>query len=408
VHAVVKAVASRPSFALLWASRLCSVLAFEMLGVAVGWLLYDMTQNPLYLGLVGLFQFLPIITLTLVVGQVADRYDRRRVVALCRVVQGLAGAWLAVGAVGGWLGPGAIFALVAAIGAARAFEEPTVTALMPSLVTPAEFPRAMVWWTLSGQVARITGPALGGWLYVFGPSTAFVVAGGLAFLAAVLVLLVRVAAAPSVRPPFTVASVFAGVAYAWHTPLILGPISLDLFVVLLGGVTALLPIYARDILQTGPEGLGLLRSAPAVGAVTMSLVLARFPISRRAGLLLFGAVITFGLATVVFGLSTSLNLSLAALAVLGAANTVSVVIRHSLVQLGTPNEMRGRVTAVHSLFTGTSNQLGDFESGVMAALLGAVGAVVLGGVGTVLVALLWMVLFPDLRRVELLEARARR
>jgi hypothetical protein len=274
---------------------------------------------------------------------------------------------------------------------------------MPGLVPRREISRALVWYTTASQVARISGPALGGLLIVLGPTAAYIVAGASYALATALIVMIHVEQTIKVRAPVTLGSVFAGLAFTWRTPVILGSISLDLFVVLLGGATALLPIYARDILQAGPEGLGLLRSAPAAGALAMSAVLAIFPLRDRVGTLLFSAVIVFGLATVVFGLSTSMPLSLMALAVLGASNVISVVIRHSLVQLRTPDPMRGRVSAVNSLFTGTSNQLGDFESGLTAALIGTVPSVVVGGVGTVVVALLWMVLFPDLRRTRTLE-----
>jgi MFS family permease len=398
-HSIVR----YPSFALLWASRLLSVVAFNVVAVAVGWQLYDLTNNPLDLGLVGLAQFLPIVALTLVVGQVADRYDRRLIVTACRLVQAAAAVALAVGSLAGWLGPGAIFAVVALGGAARAFEDPTMAALMSGVAPRREFARAMVWYSTASQLARIAGPALGGLLSILGPSAAYAVGGALFLLAAALSVRIQVERSRAVRKPVTLASVFAGLAFTWRTPIILGAISLDLFVVLLGGATALLPIYARDILEVGPEGLGLLRSAPAVGALAMSLVLAIWSIKRQIGPLLFGAVIVFGLATIVFGLATSLPLSLAALTVLGASNVISVVIRHSLVQLRTPDEMRGRVSAVNSLFTGTSNQLGDFESGLTAALFGTVPAVLLGGLGTIAVAGLWMVLFPDLRRAERLD-----
>lgn len=393
-----------PAFALLWLGRLLSVVAFNILAVAVGWAIYELTNDPLDLGLVGLAQFLPILLLSLLVGQVADRYDRRLVVTICRVVQGVAGVLLTIGGVAGWLGSAAIFGLAGLIGAARAFEDPTVTALMPGLVPRSIFSRATVWYTMASQLARISGPAIGGLLINFGVGVAFTVGAALFFLAAVTSVLIRTDPGGRITSPVTLASVFAGLVFTWRTPVVLGSISLDLFVVLLGGATALLPIYARDILETGPFGLGLLRSAPAVGALVMSLVLAFFPITGRVGWLLFGAVIVFGLATIVFGVSTSLPLSLLALAVLGAANMISVVIRISVVQLRTPNEMRGRVSAVNSLFTGTSNQLGDFESGVTAAMFGAVPSVVIGGVGTVLVALAWMRLFPDLRRAQRYEA----
>jgi MFS family permease len=390
-------------FGLFWASRLLSVVAFNVLAVAIGWQIYELTSNPLDLGLVGLVQFLPIAPLTLIVGQVADRYDRRFTVALCRVAQALASLALALGTIGGWLTPGAILVIVGVLGAARAFEDPTMSALLPTLVPRREISRALVWYTSASQVARISGPALGGLLVVLGPATAYSVGVVAYALAIVMILLLRVQQRARVRAPITLGSVFAGLAFTWRTPAILGSISLDLFVVLLGGATALLPIYAKDILQAGPEGLGLLRSAPAAGALAMSAVLALCPLRDRVGWLLFGAVIVFGLATVVFGLSTSMPLSLAALAVLGASNMISVVIRHSLVQLRTPDPMRGRVSAVNSLFTGTSNQLGDFESGATAALIGTVPSVVLGGVGTVLVALVWMALFPDIRRTRSLE-----
>lgn len=401
---LASAVRQYPSFALLWLGRLFSVVAFNILTVAVGWEVYSLTGDPLDLGLVGLAQFLPILLLTLAVGQVADRYDRRLIVTICRVVQGVAGVVLAVGGVAGWLGTGVIFGLVAVIGAARAFEDPTVTALMPGLVPREIFPRATVWYTMASQLARISGPAIGGLLVILGPGMAYMVGAGLFVVAAVTTLLIRADPADRITSPVTLASVFAGLVFTWRTPVVLGSISLDLFVVLFGGATALLPIYARDILETGPLGLGLLRSAPAVGALAMSLVLAFYAIKGRIGWILFGAVIVFGLATVVFGVSTSLTLSLAALVVLGAANMVSVVIRIAVVQLRTPNEMRGRVSAVNSLFTGTSNQLGDFESGVTAAMFGTVPSVVIGGIGTVLVALAWMRLFPELRRVQRFEA----
>jgi MFS family permease len=404
VGELLNAVARYPSFALLWLGRLFSVVAFNILAVAVGWTVYDLTGDPLDLGLVGLAQFLPILFLTLLVGQVADRYDRRLVITCCRVVQGLAGGLLAAGGVAGWLDRTTIFSLVGLMGAARAFEDPTMTSMLPGTVPREVFPRATVWYAMASQIARISGPAFGGFLYIFGSEVAFLAGAGLFFVAAVLTLLIRRDPAPRLTSPVTLASVFAGLTFTWRTPVVLGSISLDLFVVLLGGATALLPIYARDILQTGPVGLGLLRSAPAVGALLISVVLARYPIKSRVGPFLFASVIVFGLATIVFGLSTNLLLSLVALTVLGAANMVSVVIRLALVQLRTPNEMRGRVSAVNSLFTGTSNQLGDFESGVTAALFGVVPAVLLGGIGTVAVAVIWMWLFPDLRRAQRFEA----
>jgi MFS family permease len=403
VRAISQTISQNPTFALLWVSRLTSVVAVQVMTVAIGWQLYDLTNDPLDLGLVGLFQFLPMVSLTLIVGQVADRYDRRVIVATCRVIQAACALVMTAGTIGGWLSASVIFSIVAVMGAAQAFENPTMTALMPGLVPRREFSRALVWYNTASQLARISGPSVGGLLYLLGPTVAYAIGTALFLLAALSTVPLKVTSGIGKQPAMNLASVFAGLSFTFRTPVILGAISLDLFVVLLGGATALLPIYARDVLQTGPEGLGMLRSAPGVGALAMSLVLMRFPLRSRIGPMLFGAVTVFGLATIVFGLSTSLPLSLAALLVLGASNVISVVIRHSLVQLRTPDEMRGRVSAVNSMFTGTSNQLGDFESGLTAALFGVVPAVLIGGIGTVCVAGLWMLLFPDLRRTRTLD-----
>ena len=388
-------------FALFWSSRVLATLALQMQTVAVGWQLYSLTGSALDLGLVGLVQFVPTIVLTLVVGQVADRYDRRLVVVVCELAQAGAGGVLALGSLGGWLTRDGILTLVAIIGAARAFENPARAAFVPRLVPLALLPRAIASVTSAGQTARIVGPALGGVLYTLGPATVYALVAALYVVGATLIALVRDDQPARVPDEITPASLFSGIAFIWRQRLLLGLMSLDLFAVLLGGATALLPIYARDILDTGPWGLGLLRAAPAVGALAMSLVLTRHPVDRRAGPVLFAAVFVFGLATLVFGVSTSLRVSLAALVVLGASDLLSVVIRQSLVQIRTPDGMRGRVSAVHSLFTGTSNQLGEFESGLLAALFGAVPAVLVGGAGTLVVAAVWMYRFPELRRFEL-------
>jgi MFS family permease len=376
-------------------------LALHMQTVAVGWQLYSLTGSALDLGLVGLVQFVPTIVLTLIVGQVADRYDRRRVVVVCEVAQAAGTAALAFGSASGWLGRDGILAILAVLGGARAFENPARAALLPGLVPLARLPRAIASVTSAGQSARIVGPALGGVLYALGPTTVYAAVAALYLVGAALMALVRGARPGGRSDDETPASLFSGVAFIARQPLLLSMLSLDLFAVLLGGATALLPIYARDILGTGPWGLGLLRAAPAVGALVMSVVLTRSPVDRRAGTVLFGGVMVFGVATVVFGLSRSLPLSLAALVVLGAADLLSVVIRHSLVQIRTPDGMRGRVSAVHSLSTGTSNQLGEFESGLLAALFGPVAAVLIGGVGTIVVAAVWMHRFPALRRFRL-------
>lgn len=368
-----------------------------MLGVAVGWQLYELTGSALDLGLVGLAQFLPMILLTLVVGQVADRCDRRLIVVVCEMVKAVAAVALALGALGGWHSRTSIFALVALLGAAQAFENPAMSALVPETVDRALIAPAMAWVISAGQTAQIVGPALGGLLYAFGPGATYFTAGGLFILVGALAAAIRVARVARPREPLTLETVFSGVAFIYGRRVLLGSMSLDLFAVLLGGATALLPVFAKDILGVGPVGLGVLRSAPAVGALATSVFLARYPLEHRLGPTLFRSVLVFGAATVVFGLSTNFTLSLIALTVLGSADVVSMVIRTSLAQIRTPDAMRGRVSAVHSLFTGTSNQLGAFESGVAAALLGTVPAVLLGGVGTIAVAGLWMLLFPELR-----------
>jgi MFS family permease len=390
-------------FALFWGARVATVIAFQMLGVAVGWQIYALTGSAWYLGLVGFAQFLPMFLLTLAAGHVADRYDRRLVARVCQVLQGAAAGALAMGSFGGWLGKEEILVLVFLVGAARAFEYPTMQALVPGLVPAHLIPRAAAGSVSAAQTAAIIGPALGGVLYAVGPTTVYAVAGCLFLAASLLIALIRIAPPPARREPASLSSLFAGIAFIRSRPAILGAISLDLFAVLLGGATALLPVYARDILVTGPWGLGLLRAAPAVGALAMSLYLARHPLRSRVGRTMFGAVALFGAATVVFAVSTSFPLSLATLVLLGGADVISVVIRQTLVQVETPDEMRGRVSAVNSLFIGTSNQLGEFESGATAALFGVVPAVLLGGIGTIVVVLLWMRLFPELARIDSLE-----
>ena len=390
-------------FALFWSARVAGTIAYQMQAVAIGWQIYDLTGSALDLGLVGLVQFIPVVVLALVVGHVADRYERRRVVRACQLTEALAAAALATGSAGGWLDEAAILAIVLIVGTARAFELPALHALVPGLVPPQMFARAVAGSASANQIAIITGPALGGIIYAAGPAVVYGSAGALFLAAGVLVSLIRVAPARLTTGAPTLASLFAGLAFIKSRPALLGAISLDLFAVLLGGATALLPIYARDILHSGPWGLGLLRSAPAFGALMASLVLARRPLRGRAGAVMFASVICFGVATMVFGVSRSFPLSLAALAVLGAADAVSVVIRFSLVQIATPDEMRGRVSAVNSLFIGTSNTLGEFESGVTAAWFGVVPAVMIGGIGTVLVALIGIRLFPELRRIDSLE-----
>lgn len=387
-----------PAFMRFWHARLAGTTGNQMMMVAVGWQMYDLTGSAWDLGLVGLFQFLPALLLTLVAGHVADQSDRRKVLAVCMGTQGLIAAVLAAAAVNTSATRELLFALSIALGCAKAFQMPSQQALVPRLVPPPLLARALAFSSAGMQAAIIGGPALGGFIYIAGPAAVYAVCGALFALAAALFMNIGHTHVPPPREPLTMGTLLAGVRFIWQRPVVLGAISLDLFAVLLGGATALLPIFAKDILHTGPEGLGLLRAAPAVGALMMSIALTRFPIARRVGHVMFASVAVFGVATLVFALSRSIVLSFIALWISGAADMVSVVIRQSLVQLETPDEMRGRVSAVNSVFIGASNQLGEFESGATAALFGAVGSVLVGGFGTLLVVVLWMRLFPSLAR----------
>ncbi|MGO0788682.1 MFS transporter [Herbaspirillum seropedicae] len=398
-------------FKLFWCASVASTIALQMQIVAVGWQVYQLTHSAMDLGIVGLVQFIPSLILVFVVGHVADRFDRRNVARVSALVEALAAATLAAGSLGGWLNREIIFVIVAVIGAGRAFSKPTMSALLPSLMSPRQLPGAVAGSASATQFAIIIGPALGGFLYVAGPAVVYASSCVLFTLCSLLLSLIRrpaQAGAPAAAAKPTgasLSSVFAGLAFIRSKPAIFGAISLDMFAVLLGGATALLPVFAHDILHTGAAGLGLLRSAPAAGALAVALWLARRPLGGRVGRTMFVAVGVFGLATMVFGLSRSFPLSLAALAVLGAADMISVVVRSSFVQLETPDAMRGRVSAVNSVFIGTSNQLGEFESGLTAAWFGAVPAVLIGGIGTLLIVLLWVRLFPALYRVDRLTSR---
>jgi len=394
-----------PPFTAFWSMRAASTVAYEMQAVAIGWQVYDLTGSALALGLIGLAQFVPAFAFGLFAGHIADRFDRRRVVRFCQSVEALMLAMLAVGSATGALTMPGILAAVFVLGAVRATEATTIHALLPQLVAAALIPRAAAGSASANQTAIILGPALGGVAYGFGASAAYALSAAMVLTASLLAARIRIALPPPARERPSLTSLLSGIAFIRARPAILGAISLDLFAVLLGGATALLPIYARDILETGPWGLGLLRSAPALGALSASLFLTRRPLRAGVGRIMFGAVITFGLATIVFALSTSFFLSLAVLAVLGASDAVSVVIRFSLVQVETPDALRGRVSAINSMFIGASNTLGAFESGVTAAWFGTVPAVLLGGIGTIAVALLWMRLFPALLRVERLGQR---
>lgn len=376
-------------------------LGQEIFSVAVGWQIYELTGSALSLGLIGLAQFLPLFLLALPAGHVADNFDRRHITLACQLIKFAGIALLATAnytnSVSVWM----IYACTFAFGISHAFQQPALRALMPTLVTRAGLPQCIAWTVGAKKAATIAGPALGGLIYLLGPVAAYG-AGALCFVAAgILLSRIRLTrnAVPT-REPMSMASLFGGIAFIRERRVILGAMSLDLFAVLLGGATAMLPIFARDILDIGPGGLGLLRAAPAVGAVLVSLVLIRVRLERHVGRKLFVSIAVFGAATIVFGLSRSVELSFLALMVVGGADMVSMVIRQSLVQLQTPEGMRGRVGAVNSVFTGTSNQLGQFQSGVVAAWLGAVTSVALGGVGTLLVAALWVLWFPPLWKVD--------
>lgn len=385
-------------FIAFWLARVCTASGFQMLTVAIGWQMYQLTGNVLDLGLVGLAEFVPRVLFMLHTGHVADRYDRRKIAALCQAGQALIAIALVLGSSSGEVTRELIFILAFLLGSARAFEMPATQALLPSLVPKALFPAAVAASASAMQTATIAAPALGGLLYAFGSLWVYAPTALLYGLACSLMLSLPARQTALRKERATLHSLLAGIRYIRSRRDIFGAISLDLFAVLLGGATALLPVFAKDILLTGPWGLGLLRSAPAVGALLMAFWLARFPIDRQVGRIMFTAVAVFGVATIAFGLSTSFWFSLAVLVVLGAADMISMVIRGAFVQLHTPDEMRGRVSAVNGLFIGASNQLGEFESGLTAHWFGTVPAVVLGGVGTLLVTGAWIKLFPSLAR----------
>ena len=390
-------------FVLFWLARLVSTMGYQILALTIGWQIYEITNSAFDLGLVGLIQFVPAVLLTLLSGHVADRYDRRLIVRTAQGVYAFAAAIITTAILAGVLGRDLLFAAVFMIGCARAFEMPTAHALAPTLVPSPLISRAVAAWTSASQVAVICGPALGGLIYAFNPLLVGVICLVFFGCSVALVTLVQSKGPPPAQERPTFASVLAGFDYIRTRRRLLGVITLDLFVVILGGATALLPIYARDILAVGPIGLGLLRSAPAVGALLTAIILSRAPIERHIGRKMFAVVGIFGMTTIVFGLSTWFPLSLLSLAVLGASDAVSIVIRFSLVQIETPDEKRGRVSAINYLFVGSSNTLGEFESGLVAAWLGAMPSVVIGGLGSLLVAGVWMLLFPDLRRIDRYE-----
>jgi MFS family permease len=394
------------SFRLYLCSRVATNIAFQMLGVAVGWQVYEITGSAFALGMIGLVQFIPTLLLVIAVGHVADRYDRRSVAVISQLVEGVATAAIVVALLLHEASAAVLFAATLVIAVGRAFEGTATQSLLANLVPREALPKATANWAAANRVAIVTGPAIGGFLYALTPAGTYAAAAAMFAVASLLLVLTRPTRhVPSTAAP-TLATLFAGFTFVIHRRLILGIMSLDLFATLFGGATALLPIYARDILATGSWGLGLLRSAPAVGALVMTLLLGRYPIRHRNGMVLFAAIGAFGAATIVFALSHSFVLSFAALAFVGLADVVSVLIRITLLQLQTPDDMRGRVNAVGSMFANSSNQLGQFESGVVAAWLGAVPSAVIGGIGTLVVAVVWMRLFPQLARIDRLDQSA--
>ena len=391
-------------FALFWTARVMSSVAFQMMSVAIGWQVYSITHSAYALGLVGLAQFLPMFVLTLVVGHVADRYDRRTIAYVCQSIEGIAALVLCLGAWHGWHDVAPIYAIAAITGAARAFESPSMAALLPNLVARNQLQHASAWSTSANQTAQILGPAMGGVLYGLGALTVYGAVTVAFLVAACAVGAIKIDEAVRMRAPLSLEALFSGIGFIRGKPVILGALSLDLFAVLLGGATALMPIYARDILTLGPWGLGLLRAAPGLGAIVMAIFLAAYPLKHRAGIYMFIGVALFGLGTIVFGISTNTEVSIAALALMGASDMVSVYVRESLIALWTPDQLRGRVNAVNMVFVGASNELGEFRAGTMASIFGAVPAVVIGGIGTLAVAAIWASSFPKLRRIDTLDA----
>lgn len=391
-------------FQLYLGGRALAAFASQMVGVIVAWQLYELTDSAFLLGMIGLVQFVPTALLIFIAGHAADRYDRKRVVQLCQFGEALGAAFLAWGSIGGWLTVEEMFAIVLVFGIGTAFSSPASAALMTGVSPEGMLQKATALATGTFEAATIAGPALGGLAYGISPGVAYIATAALWFLGALLMGAIQLERpVEAERPAPTPGAIFAGWTFVRRNPAILGAISLDLFTVLLGGATTLLPIYARDILHTDAWGMGVLRAAPSVGALLMTAVLSRYTIQRKTGMRLFHAIIVYGLATLVFAVSHLMWLSILALAIAGAADTVSMVIRIALVQLTTPDAMRGRVGAVNFLFVNASYQLGGFESGVTAALVGAVPSVLIGGAGTIVVALLWMKLFPPLRDLDRLE-----
>ncbi len=405
-----RALLGERDYLLFWASRWAGSLAVQIQSVALGWQIYELARATMpvadaafMVGMIGLSTFIPVFLLTLPAGEAADRYDRRKVLLACYAVELASVAVLALGAWRGFATVPLLLGVAAAFGAARAFMSPVGTALAPMLVPRTLLPRAIAWNSLAWQTASIAGPAIGGLLLAHSTTLAYATALCLYAVAALTVFLIRQNTKPATQPGSRWTLMKEGLVYVWRQKIVFGAISLDLFAVLLGGATALLPVFARDILHVGEQGFGILRASPAIGATAVALLLAARPIRTNAGATMFIGVAIFGAATVVFGLSKSMWLSVVSLAVLGGADMLSVFVRQTLVQLVTPDPMRGRVAAVSTLFIGASNELGEFRAGVFAKFMGVVAAAVVGGAGALVVTALWARLFPDLRKADRLE-----
>ena len=392
------------SLRLLMVARVSTNFAYQMITVAIGWQMYSMTKSAFYLGIVGLVQFLPMLFLSLFVGHISDSYDRRKIISISQITQCIFILIMAFGNYSEFITKERFLLIIFFIAIAHSFEGPPMQALLPNIVSRDIFPRASALVSSVSQVAVIIGPAVGGILYSFGPTIVYTLTGALYLISSILISKISMGNEEFKSEPVSIKSLFAGIFFIKSRPIILGAISLDLFAVLFGGATALLPIYASSILMIGSFGLGVLRSAPAIGALLISAYLARKPLRHNVGKTMFIAVIFFGLSTIAFAISKSVIISFLALFVLGASDVISMVIRSTLVQLNTPDHMRGRVSSVNMIFIGTSNQLGEFESGVTASLFGAVPAVFIGGIGTIIVVMLWMKLFPSIFHVDKFES----
>ncbi|MRG54829.1 MFS transporter [Phyllobacterium sp. SYP-B3895] len=393
------------SFTLYWLARFCGSFAIQIISVSVGWQIYDLTRDPFYLGIVGLVQFAPSLLLVLITGAAADRFGRRLIMGLSLCVELVCAVLLLLLTIAHMFSPALVFVILAGFGIGRAFLGPASASLVVNLVPTEDFSNAVSWNSSAWQIAAIVGPVVGGLLYGISPIVAYGIASAMLAAAAACTFAIPKPAQHTLSETRSLQTLLAGFHYIWKEKVVLGAISLDLFAVLLGGAVALLPVYARDILQLGPWGLGMLRAAPGIGAILTAVWLTGHPIRDHAGIIMFAFVALFGLLTIMFGVSNIAWLSIVVLALMGAADMVSVYIRETLLQLWTPDHVRGRVNAVNMVFVGASNELGEFRAGIMASLIGTIPAVVFGGIGTVAVAGLWAYWFPQLRKARNLQGR---